>query len=183
MKSFYEYYQSSILNESNLSFIEALKSKCKHLDFKTKRFYAHITDEDLYNMFEVLNKYAFNNMLVRKVKIRTVKFDPSSKTNNVSWKGRHGIVAIKSEDGFPMTTVIDIAVRNKDNPFMILCVLCHELIHELDSLIGPSLLESLPDTSSSTKKYDAHGSFFVKHMNRINKILGLNIMINYDETD
>ena len=42
-------------------------------------------------MFEVLNKFAFNNVLTRKIQITAVKFDVKNKTNGVIWKGRHGV--------------------------------------------------------------------------------------------
>lgn len=184
MQGFYEYYKQQMIFENNNAFINALEAKCKKLDFRTRKFDYVITDEDLYDMFEVLNKFAFNGLLTRKIKISAVKFDVNNKSSTGTiWKGRHGVYLGKTEKGKKICTLIEIAVRKKDNPFMILCVLAHEMIHELDTMIGPYLIETLPDLDGSTKPYDSHGNFFKKHMDRINKALGLNIMIKYDETD
>lgn len=121
------------------------------------------TLDDLYTLFDIVNRYMFLGRLP-KMKI---KFGPE---NDNGVFGSYCSTYIDQETGKiheldePFITIID---WGKDNLSNVLDILCHEMIHAYDDMFGPAKKYrfqkmKIIDGVQYLGTYNVHGDYFLK---------------------
>lgn len=169
MKSFFQYINEAIQNNSNI------KNKIKKFQLElenkfgtkiyNKSFNYDINIDDLYDFFDIANIYFFNSKLSKDT--LEIKIINGNRKEKGTFKtGRD----VNDKD------LIGIVKYDKDNFFQILNVFLHEMIHLYDSKFGPlyKYINAYDVMNTKTNKqfvgsYDAHGKYFKQFCEKINR--------------